>query len=203
MRKSSWIIPVLFLIAALGAPTVHADDVVQVDVSNLIFSGNNVCGPLGTSQCIETLNGSFLWDNTTAAPVAGSFQTTLTGPVAFTFGDPSLAQSPVQQSVFVVQFSGESTLQDFLFVNIVIQGPVLNPGDYPANPIDELLPGTTNAGMECQETHAGDICFPDFGMSFFPAQGSTIVAPAPEPASLPLASIGILGLGLILKKTTR
>jgi hypothetical protein len=66
MRKSLWVLPILFL--ALGAPRAHADVVTY----NIHFT----CDP-GVSSCLLPTSGTFTYDTTT--PKFTNFQVTWDG----------------------------------------------------------------------------------------------------------------------------
>jgi hypothetical protein len=201
MRKSLWIVPILLLFAAIGAPGAHADDIVQVTISNLTFNGNNVCGSSGTASCTQTLSESYQWDNTTNTSVSGSFSLSTAGGLGTSFSlysGPRLAGAPFSVFAGVVNpatdimrvFLGDNTLSP------------LGTGTYTLIPTTSFYPGTPG-------TFAADIfcgsatCEADFPTTstvfVFATAGTVTVSTVPEPRTPSLILIGI-GLVLVMRK---
>lgn len=202
MRKSLWIVSLILLIAAIGAPGAHADDIVQVTISNLTFNGNNACPPpSGTASCTQTLSESYQWDNTTNTSVSGSFSLSTAGGLGTSFSlysGPRLAGAPFSVFAGVVNpatdimrvFLGDNTLSP------------LGTGTYTLIPTTSLYPGTPG-------TFAADIicgsatCEADFPTTstvfVFATAGTVTVSTVPEPSSLALMLAGI-GLVLVMRK---
>jgi hypothetical protein len=194
----------------------RADDVVNVTISNLTFTGNPVCElvlppPLPiifNLVCTETFNGSFLWDNSTNALV-GSPQLTGEGPLGGAF--PLIGSDTF---AFVVSGMGfviiESEWQTCAFTELGVcvgdelfldlgesSGGELLPGNFQFSNGTALDPGRFEASVLCVTS----TCLVDFQNP--PAKGPTFstgqvsVASVPVP-SVPEASTGILlGTGLL------
>jgi hypothetical protein len=192
MRKSLWMIPVLLLFAAIGVPSAHADDIVQVAISNLAFNGNFVCGLSGTAQCTQTLNATFQWDNTSNTEVGGSLQFTTSGALgsSFTAGPFS---SPVD-------FSLSDTEGDVISLDLAETAGQLTPGSYPPESnIFQFAPGTSLDLLGCGSP---DICSTDYGLAFvgvgFPFVGAIAEAGNLTVTAVPEPPMGItLGAGLL------
>jgi hypothetical protein len=199
MRKSLWIVPVLFLFAAIGAPTVHADEIVQVTISDLTFNGNNVCGS-GTALCTQTFSASFQWDNTTTSLVAGSFSFSTTGALGTSFTN-FLSVLPVETSPSGVGMEVDNS--EFDAIGIGIGGSPLVVGIYPQSTSAPATAGTFVAALSCGGP--ATVCPPDFQNTTNPflipatAGTVTVTSAVPEPGTAGLTLIGI-GLVLVTRK---
>jgi hypothetical protein len=218
MRKSLWIGPVLLLFAAIGVPNAHADDIVQVTISNLTFNGNDTCGLSGTALCTQTLSASFQWDNSTNTYVAGSDSFTAVGNLGTDFSlpanDPTFG--PSFQGVFwdVVNLAGNTTLG----VNLgELTGPFTPPlqplvtGVYTPDNVFGLFPsavGTYEGYVSCGPTGT---CIPEgfgpattfnTGGTVSVATVATVATPEPGTSSLTLIGLGSLGLIVVMRKRT-
>jgi hypothetical protein len=205
MRKSLWIVPVLFLFATVGARSAHADTIVQVTISNLTFNGNNTCGS-GTALCTQTLSASFQWDNTTNTYVAGSNSFTTSGGLGTSFSLP--ASLPKFEGSFqgvewnVVNLAGNATLG----VNLgELTGPFTPPlqplitGVYTPDNVFGLFPsavGTYEAYVSCGPSS------PCISEGFGPAAtfntGGTVSVTAVATPESGTASLMLIGIGLVL-----
>jgi hypothetical protein len=176
MRKSLWIVPVL-LFAPLGAPNARADDIVNIDVSNVAFAAQS-----GT----ENFSASFEYDNTTASVVLPSMTTTATGPLGpFTFRAAESFNSPIE-TVFIWQDATADQISVFLHFD-----PPIPPGTYPSG----------DTFLFCQSsTCEVDIFGSNGANSEGPSTAGLItVSAVPEPGTLGLTLIGF-GLLVAMRK---
>lgn len=142
-------------LGGLVLPTgVRADSIVDVTMSDLTFSGNNACGPSGTSLCTQTLNVAFQWDNTTNTFVLGSLSFDTSGAIGTLFGAPA----PVLTSSGLVfdSFTSGINFGDSMQFTIGETIDGLAPGVY--NLTTNFIstpPGSWAAGLSCSESALG------------------------------------------------
>lgn len=193
MKTTKWGTALLLgLIALMGPRAAQADDIVQINISNLTTTGNPVCGPsgtgdgTGTSHCIDTLNASWLYDSTTNTIVPGTLSSMSTGDVPLPFFET--VTEPIASGIQTNFFFGHNSgLLDVLF-------------EYNT----ELLPGNVinfqAAFLSCSFT-----CNDEFSPTpdlINPA--AVTLSAVPEPASLALLGTGLLvAAGLLRRRAKR
>jgi PEP-CTERM motif len=211
MRKSSWIVLVLLLSGAIAAPRAHADDIVQVTISDLTFNGNNDCGPPVGTRCTQTLSAAFQWDNTTDAYVGGSLTFGTSGLLGTTL---TLTQGP--RSVVYLNATREivtdfsTTIPASLELVIGEASPPLPTGAYQLINDFSSFKGddaTFLANLYCGSDDSSTAC-----LAFATPVSNTLVAdagaltvsavPEPNAISLMLIGVGSLGLVMALRKRT-
>ena len=160
------------LLAAIVVPS-RADSIVAIDMSNISFTGNHVCGGI----CKDTFNATWDWDATTKSVVPGSVNVSNSGPL----GNLSLTYV----TSYSFQFNSTS-LPDYDAITWYFGS------NFPASGTYDL----SEAYLYC----GGGVCAADFGSGYSdPKSGKITVAPVlspvPEPSSISLLGLGILALG--------
>jgi len=184
-------------IFCLASAPAHADDVVAVTVPTVTFIGASLCGPSNNSPCMESLSGSFQWDNTTDSVVPGTAQIVTTGPL----GTFSFFQSffvPLGPSGELVGSMWTNSAGDELTADLFALPTGLTPGTYPI--IGPLAPGDAGVGLGCNEVPVDQTCFTDFLNPFSqelaptPMTVSAVAVPeAPTPFMLILGLLPFIG----------
>jgi hypothetical protein len=217
MKATKYVLAAALTFMSLAAPRqLRADDIVQVTISNLSFVGNPVCGPMGNATCTETLNGSFLWDNTANAYVANSVNMTSVGPLGSfgasddyfqPTGQLGLAAYPGKVGLNVTFISAvNQPPPDFItvyFSLVTIGTPELPAGTYSLSPTPTPSPGGFSPYLTCFST----ACASDYPIAApggnLPSAGSISVVPTPEPPTPFMAGSGLvflLGMSLGLRR---
>jgi hypothetical protein len=216
MKAAKYVLAAALTCISLAAPgQLRADDIVQVTITNLSFVGNPVCGPTGNAACTETLNGSFLWDNTTNRYVSNSVNMTSVGPLGsfgasdatFEFdGQYGTGADPGKLGLDVAFVSPlNQPTPDFIsvfFPLVTIGTPELPAGMYSLSPTSIPSPGGFSSFLACFSAE----CASDFPLAApsgnLPATGSISVVPTPEPPTLFMVGSGLLfllGMSLSLR----
>jgi hypothetical protein len=190
---------VLAAVLILFLPTARADgsnDAFFEWTFNLVFVGDNVCGPngagVGTSPCVETFNGSFetgIFQNGVGFGfVDGTGSVTTTGPLSGFF----CCEAP--------SFSADGVLQmpsgngEFDFEAAVAAGTEPPPGTY----------GVAGGFFSC----AAGTCANDFNNGV-PVQmmselnlipGAITIREIPEPPMLAMVLLGVLPLAFVRRR---
>jgi hypothetical protein len=181
MRKSLWIVPVLLLCAAIVAPDARADDIVDINVSNITFPAQSDT---------ENFSASFEYDNTTESVVLPSMTTTATGPLgAFTFLIVDSYNSPV-----VTDFIWQDATGDQISVFLPFDPPI------PLGTVSASYASDTEF-LFCQSSTCEEDIFGPSGVnSEFPSTtGPITVSAVSEPGTLGLTLIGF-GLLVAMRK---
>lgn len=179
---------------ALVAPgAVRADSVVQVTFTDLTFIGAVACGPSANVECMETVTGSFLWDNTMGAAVANSEHVTSNGPLdAFSFTSATIGPLPPPPPDIECS-AWTNAAGDVINLCLYLAALSVAPGNYAlVSAADTAF--QSSADLACQASST--ICQSDF-LGFALATSGTVTASSetvPEPAVPALLVIGILGL---------
>ncbi len=204
LRAFRWlgVLAALALFWFAAAP-VQADDIVTVDASNLLFTGNSVCGPSGTDLCTEVLSGSFSWDNTTGTLVPGAGPPIVSGPLGPFPPAIGGGFTPSGGGGFLFAAGWLSSGNASINLNILLPTAVLPPGTYPT--VGSLTGlGQADAFLLCASGSACESEFYPAGVGFpLASQGLVTITEAPEPPSTALAALGILALGLPIARRRR
>lgn len=199
-----WVLVGLFVIIVAAPITVRADSIVAVTITNLTFNTfNSCCGS-------QTVNATFLWDNTTNSFVPGSLSATTSGALGSSFTVTPATSGP--------GFSLSTLPSNPISATIVFSMTSFSPGllslgtysSFTTTPISP--PGTVFSYLAC-----GNLACTSgtgfFGTNFaggvfvfkgaFASSGSIIVSGVPEPGSLFLLCTGLLGLGPLVLKSRR
>ena len=184
-RELVCFLPVMFGLLALLATGAWATEVVGVTI-NITATGASVCGSSGTSPCVDTLDGSFLWSNITQSVVSGSISDTVTGPIDYrtlTVSDPI----SISTTINAIQVMFEDTAGDYATFAIFFSDSNLRTGTY--NYTTTPAAGTFGVvASNCVASPCSDY-FPNGGTTF-----SGTVTVVPEPGSLGLLGTGIAGI---------
>ncbi len=177
MRKSLWIVPILFV--AIGAPSAHADNVVDISVS-LTFSGPLPnCGTLGNSICTETLSSELVYDETTGVVTSSTTSNSSTIPALplFTFAFVQV-EPPNSPTLFQWQ---DTPFRDS--ISLTFFTPTPSPGVYTAPQVFASIQCLTPSCLNGFPTPQN-----------FVSPVSVTVVPTPEPGTnvLMLAGVGFL-----------
>jgi hypothetical protein len=188
---------VLLAWICFASPVATADEIVAVAIPTVTFIGNSVCGPAQNQSCVETLSGSFEWDNTTAAVVPGTALIVTSGPLgafsfykslSFGFGPSTLVGATYTNS-----------LGDALNVDLLTTSSGLTPGSYPVVGPSQL--GDAGVGLGCNESPVDQACFSYFlnpGAQEF-ALTPMVVTAAPESSTSSTLVVGGLMVLLALR----
>jgi PEP-CTERM motif len=145
----------------------HADTIRSISMSNITFTGTNVCTP---SPCTEMFTASWKWDVTTSTLVAGSMKISESGSL----GTFALA--------YITSYS-------FQFYN-----DLFTPSAAVLWYFDKGFPSVglyplTEVYLYCW---LGTTCATDFGPGYsHPTAGTVRVAAVPEPSTLLLLGTGL------------
>ena len=182
--------------AAIVTPSASGDDIVDVTISNLSFTGAH-------ALVSETVSEAYQWDNSTASIVSGTFTFSTSGMLPTS---DFVAQSTPQLTGNQV----ESTLEDFstldkIFIAVGAPAGVLAPGAYATTNIVGPVPAMFYlADFTCQ--FPVPLC-PNSYPSTIPPTGNhgafastgavtvTAVTAVPEPAT---SGLMLLGLGFLV-----
>jgi hypothetical protein len=197
---------------AFSLMPAHADDIVQVTISNLVFSGNDACGPSGVTLCSEVLNASYQWDNSTNSYIAGSLSFNATGVLgsSLPFVNPAflVTGNGPNPEVFV-QFGDASN--DLFNIVLTETNDALTAGTYPEVATMAFAggvpAGSYTAFLLCNFTAptSADTCnTPDYPVLFtgpysgaFNSSGTVSISEVPEPATITNLGTGLLCLLLV------
>jgi len=193
MRRTLWIILTVLLVA-IGAPSAHADQTVDVTVPSFTFNGLPGCPPpppLPGGTCMETFSTSFEWDNTAGAVIIPSIVTTAAGPLgSFSF----LGQVPCALCV-ELEFVDSAT--DSIEILIpATAGGVISPGVFPTPP------GPNNLALQCASL--SEPCtldfFPGVVLGSDPITVTAATGAVPEPGTVSLVLLGIGSVSVLRKR---
>jgi len=187
-RKLGCFLPVMLGLLALLATGVRADEV-KVTMS-ITVTGASVCGPSGTSPCVDTLDGSFIWNNTTDS--ASNISVTITGPIDYGTLTVSGPVSFPPNNAIEAKFADAGG--DYATFGIFYSDSNLTPGTYTYT-TSFPAPGEFGGTGKC----VTELCFMDFpkGTTFSGTVTVTAVVPTPtpEPGTVLLLFVGLGLLG--------
>lgn len=197
MKATKWALAAAVVLIGLAVPRAARADIVEVSISDVSFNGKSVCGPSGTALCTQTVSASYEWNNATNSYVAGTLAYTESGALGSSF---TTLATPYLRSGTGVEFDLFGGGGDTFF--ILAEGASgLPTGTYPV--VFDIFGGPAgdySGDLECSAVP----CSADFspvgpygdGGAF--ATGGTVtvseVSATPEPSSIPLLGLGLLGL---------
>jgi hypothetical protein len=166
--------------------SAHASEM-QIDFSNVTFSGLNACGPSGTSACPnEVFNVSFVW-NTTTTGIVGPIAESSTGLL----GSFTLVETFIQLGDFGLTWQNSSGDQVLLFA---VYGPFA-----PSNNNLDVPGSYSLSGGWADLSCSSSACNTDYGQGTL-TNGTMTVTPTPEPSCVLLFASGLLGLGAFVRR---
>jgi PEP-CTERM motif len=200
MKKKLCFLSAMLGLLALFATGAWADEVeVTMDFT---VTGASLCGSGGTSACVDTLQGSFIWNNATDAVVSGSISVTITGPLDY--GNLTVSGPISVGSLNAIETMFQDPGGDYATFGILFSGSNLTPGTYTYATGSILTAGTVRT-VDAKCVSPTDMCltfFPKGGTTFNGTVTITAVAPTtvPEPGTLGLLSTGVMGFAGLFRR---
>lgn len=135
-----WVLAALFVIIFAAPITVRADSIVAVTISSLTFDTFNSC--CGT----QTVNATFLWDNTTSSFVPGSLSVSTSGLLGSSFTVTPASSGP---GFTLNTLPSNPISATIVFSMTSFRVGLLSPGTYSFTTTPISPPGTVLTYLAC------------------------------------------------------
>lgn len=181
---------------AISATGAWANDVeVTMDFT---VTGASACGSGGTSACVDTLMGSFIW-NTSTNSIVGTPSVTITGPLDY--GMLTISGPISFGSVNALEASFQDPGGDYATFAIFFSSS-LNTGTYPYDTTAGVVGTVTVAAGKCISTT--DNCLTYFPTGTTTFDGTVTITPVmttvPEPGTMGFLSTGLVGIAGLFRR---
>jgi PEP-CTERM motif len=193
MRKSFSIVALLF--ATIAAPNAHADIVVDINLSNVTFSGGSTCPPpFGPSQCTEILSTAFTFDSTlnTFDGIPPAPTATGTGGIG-PWSVLSYAVNSNGGGSFTINIGYTNSESDVAHVSLLYPQPI--------STADVNLSGVIDCASTCDGDELGTSATMPLTSGLVTVSGPLSPTPEPDTFVLMLMGIGGVFMWLVIRKS--